>query len=268
MADHLQLSSYDVRDITEKAREKLGACQKSGQIVGMQVFTILEHQARVLYYPLGREAPWAFVHVNGEALSKPFVVLNTSRPVGEQVFGAAHELYHIWFDLRCDIVTTTGLDRGVLYDEPTLLSELRADRFAAEFLVDEHTLRREMDTYGIDKNSIDAQAVLFLSGMFYVPYRAMTRRLFEIDLITKRTYEELDVLDEGELARLRIRYGIEHELASERVRLDNLVDLSLSAYERDLITFEKLEYLLSLNMLTAEDVGIVSPEMSRMPSDS
>lgn len=256
MADHLQLSSYDVRDIIEKAREKLGACQKSGQIVGMQVFTILEHQARVLYYPLGREAPWAFVHVNGEALSKPFVVLNTSRPVDEQVFGAAHELYHIWFDPRCDSV-----------DEPTMYSQLRADRFAAEFLVDEHTLRREMDTYGIDKNSIDAQAVLFLSGIFYVPYRAMTRRLFEIDLITKRTYEELDVLDEGELARLRIRYGIEHELASERVRLDNLVDLSLSAYERDLITFEKLEYLLSLNMLDAEDVGIVSPEMSRMPSD-
>ena len=262
-----KLSAYDVQEIQDKVREKLGSSQKFGQIIGTQVFTILRQYARVLYYPLGSEAPWAFVQINGDAGSKPFVVLNTSRPVDEQVFGAACELYHIWFDLRGDIVASTDGDQDVLYDEATLRSESLANRFAAELLVEELTLRREMGTLLIKAKHIDVQAVLLLSSIFCVPYRTMMRRLLEIDVLSPKRFNELDALTPDELARLRTRYGIDHPKGDEQVSLDNLVDLSLSTYEQDRITFEKLEYLLSLNKIEAEDVGISKPKKSRMPSD-
>jgi Zn-dependent peptidase ImmA (M78 family) len=261
-----KLSAYDVREIQDKVREKLGSSQKFGQIIGTQVFTILSHHARVLQYPLGSEAPWAFVQINGDSGSKPFVVVNTSRPVDEQVFGAAHELYHIWYDLRGDIVASTDGDHDGLYDEATLRSESLANRFAAEFLAEEHTLRREMGTYAIKAKHIDVQAVLLLSSIFSVPYRTMTRRLLEIDVLSSNRFDELDVLTSEEQARLRTRYGIAYIKGDGRVSLDNLVDLSLSAYEQNRITFEKLEYLLSLNMITAEDVGVSKPKKSSMPS--
>lgn len=262
-----KLSAHDVREIQDKVREKLGSSQKFGQIIGTQVFTILRQYARVLYYPLGSEAPWAFVQINRDTGSKPFVVVNTSRPVDEQVFGAACELYHIWYDLRGDIVASTDGDQDGLYDGATLRSESLANRFAAEFLVEEHTLQREMSAAAINAKHIDAQAVLLLSGIFCVPYRTMTRRLLEIDVLSPKRFDELDALTSDEQVRLRTRYGIAYPKGDERVSLDNLVDLSLSAYEQNRITFEKLEYLLSLNKIGAEDVGVSKPKKSRMPSD-
>lgn len=37
-------------------------------------------------------------------LEKPFVAINTSIPIDCQVFAAAHELYHIWYEKNPDIL--------------------------------------------------------------------------------------------------------------------------------------------------------------------
>ncbi|MDE6974887.1 MAG: hypothetical protein K2P38_17645 [Lachnospiraceae bacterium] len=77
-------------------------------IIGSQIFSILGLYARVIYYQLGKNAPWGFTRISGSrddaSLEKPFVAINTSIPIDCQVFAAAHELYHIWYEKNPDIL--------------------------------------------------------------------------------------------------------------------------------------------------------------------
>ena len=52
-----------------------------------------------------------------------------------------------------------------------------------------------------------------------------------------------------------------------RIAMDNMVELAVSAYEAELITYEKLEYLLSVSSLKPEDVGVKEPPVHKFPSD-
>ena len=53
-----ELNELEVREIKNLAKEKLGLCSKTNDIIGTQIFSILSMYARVIYYPLGQEAPW------------------------------------------------------------------------------------------------------------------------------------------------------------------------------------------------------------------
>ena len=96
---HKGLSDFEIEEVKNQARKKLGVCRKTNDIIGVKIFSILGLYARVIYYPLGKDAPWGFTRISGSqndaALEKPFVAINTSIPVDCQVFAAAHELYHI-----------------------------------------------------------------------------------------------------------------------------------------------------------------------------
>lgn len=48
---------------------------------------------------------------------------------------AAHELYHIWFDEKAEIVPA-----DIIEESASDRNELKANRFAAEFLVDKDLL--------------------------------------------------------------------------------------------------------------------------------
>ena len=60
-----ELSKSDVNQIKENARAKIGVCRKDNDIIGTQIFPILSLYARVIYYPLGKDAPWGFTRISG-----------------------------------------------------------------------------------------------------------------------------------------------------------------------------------------------------------
>ena len=62
---HRELNDFEVENIKSQAREKLGMCRKSNDIIGVQIFSILGLYARVIYYPLGEDAPWGFTRISG-----------------------------------------------------------------------------------------------------------------------------------------------------------------------------------------------------------
>ncbi len=259
-----ELNETEIKDIKDHAREKLGKCRKTNDIIGSQIFSILGLYARVIYYPLGKDAPWGFTRISGSKndalLEKPFVAINTSIPVPCQVFAAAHELYHIWYEHNPDVLPSDLLD-----EDNKEINEKKANRFAAEFLVDEMMLRQEIHTYGIKK--YDIKSVLHLADLFTVPYRAIVKRLFETGFIKA---EEKDILlseSDESIARLRKRYAFSAGEADNRIAVDNLADLSVKAYEKELITFEKLEYLLGMCGLKSEDIGIQKTSGAAFPSD-
>ncbi|HHX79936.1 MAG TPA: ImmA/IrrE family metallo-endopeptidase [Acholeplasmataceae bacterium] len=260
----LRLNEELVAEIQRKARSKLGECKKQGDIIGSQIFSILSLYTRVLYYPLGKKGPWGITYIDGTKHTnpdiKPFVAINTSIPVDGQVFAAAHELYHIWYDQR-----PVTLSSSILYvtngqNKTPDISELKANRFAAEFLVEEDLLHREMRLYSITPGKITIKNILTLASLFTVPYRTMVKRLYEVDAINGKEQIKYLGLSEIEIEQLQKRFSIPIPESDNRIALDNLVDLAVSTYEKKLIAYEKLEYLLSINKLDPIDVGISAPE--------
>lgn len=147
---HKELNDFEIAEVKKQAWEKLGVCRKTNDIIGTQIFSMLSLFARVIYYPLGKDAPWGFTRISGSqndsGLEKPFVAINTSIPVSCQVFAAAHELYHIWYEQNPDVLPGDLLD-----EDGKETNERKANRFAAEFLVDDMVLRQEIETYKIKK---------------------------------------------------------------------------------------------------------------------
>jgi Zn-dependent peptidase ImmA (M78 family) len=186
---------------------------------------------------------------NDASLEKPFVALNSSIPVDCQVFAAAHELYHIWYEQNPDV-----LPADLLNEQDQKISEKKANRFAAEFLVDELLLKQEIELYHIDKFTI--KSILQLAELFVVPYRTMVKRLREIEVISDANQSRFLAETEGSIEMYKKRYSISSQKADNRIAMDNLVELAVTAYERGYITYEKLEYLLRMSDLKPVDLGI------------
>lgn len=247
------LNEIELDEIKTYAKEKLGLCRKGNEVIGTQIFLILSLYARVIRYPLGKNAPWGFTRISGSkddaALEKPFVAINSSIPVECQVFAAAHELYHIWYEKTPDILPT-----DLLNENHREINEKKANRFAAEFLVDEVVLKQEIELYKIRNFTI--KTVLQLAEIFMVPYRTMVKRLAEIDVISDFNMRMFLEETEESIERYKKMYSISVQKSDECIVMDNLVELSVKAFESKYITYEKLEYLLGLSKLKPEDLGI------------
>jgi Zn-dependent peptidase ImmA (M78 family) len=260
----IRLTKKEVDEIKRQARAKLGECKKTQAIIEKHIFPILSLYVRVFYYPIGKEGPWGITYMSGRENSgfseKPFVAINTSIPVDAQVFAAAHELYHIWYDQKAEILPSSILDSFNGQNKQSDISELKANRFAAEFLVDEDLLYSEMKLHYITPGRIKVKDIITLASMFIVPYKTMVKRLFEVDAISFEECRDYLRMNESTIDQLRKRYSIPIYGSDDRIALDNLVDLAVSSYEKKLITYEKLEYLLFMSDLKPEDVGISKPE--------
>lgn len=266
-----QLSSGEIADVQRQARSKLGECRKTQDVMGTQIFSILSLYARVFYYPLGKAGPWGITYMwgtgNGSPADKPFVAINTSIPVDAQVFAAAHELYHIWYDEKAEAIPASILgetdENGAHLD----ISELKANRFAAEFLVDEEMLRQEMRIYSITPRKINVKDILQLAALFTVPYKTMVKRLYEIEAINQDERRQYLAKTESSIEQLRKRYSFTIPEPDNRISIDNLVELAVGIYEKKKISYEKLQYLLSMSSLEPGDVGITEPQGFIPPSD-
>ena len=259
-----ELNEFEIKEIKRYASGKLGECRKGHDIIGTQIFSVLSLYARVIYYPLGKNAPWGFTRMSGSqnqaALEKPFVAINTSIPVDCQVFAAAHELYHIWYEKNPDVISA-----DLLNEQDKAIDEKKANRFAAEFLVDELLLKQEIDLYKI--STFTVKSILQLCEVFVVPYRTMAKRLQECGFITKAELKHFLEESEETICKYRKLYSFTLNEPDERIALDNLVELAVDAYESKYITFEKLEYLLELSNLTTEELGIYKQANYEIPSD-
>lgn len=255
------LDKKNIDEVRLLASQKMNEYGKQNDILGEQIFNLLEQNSRVLYYPLEDAEIWGFYEKINDI---PFVCINTSIEYDKQVFVAAHELYHLWFNHPEPIVLASRLEET---EKPLSVNELRANRFASEFLIPELLLRQEIQAYGIDCTSITVEDVLKVSRLFVVPYKAMAKRFFEIAIITAKQLDLLYSFPEEKLAIMRIRLGLEPVQRKNPIELDNLIDKAMEAYEKHLITKEKLTYLLGFANLTPKAMGIMEEKPYNPPSD-
>lgn len=271
------LNEVQVDEIRKLARDERRFLGFVGETpIANDIFTILDRiDIMLLEYPIepegDRSAFSAAIMYSEEGDKKlTFIGLNTADYYDKQIFAIAHELYHYY--------TKSGTHLSRTVDEESSLIEVKANRFAAEFLLPETLLASivldEFKTSSLEK--IQHKALLrFIARLhctWWLPYRSLVRRLHEIEAITSEQYAELYSIDERDF---QSEYGkIGHAINKEVfLKLNqptknigtspNEIELIIRNFEDDLIDEDKFAETLSLFNRTPDEFGyeiIVSQE--------
>ena len=161
------------------------------------IFSILEKNCTVLYYPLEGEKNRGF-HVKRIVKDKleDFVYINTDKPIDEQIFAAAHEFGHI-FDVAKRVCGIIGME----YPVDNKLEEDITDRFAAELLMPKeavidmcvsHIKDLKIDTSSVKFDQL-VKLIVLLMNDFMVPYETVRKRLKEVEVIDEKTSNDIAI---------------------------------------------------------------------------
>lgn len=265
------LPKEELEEIINKVNMCLGKYKKANRIIKEDIFKILEMNAKIIYYPIEDDDICGFVY---KFKGYKFCYINSYIPLEKQVFAAAHELYHILYDVieKGELISREAIDEELAANK-TNREDLKANRFAAEFLVPEEVFRNELSIRGVLKNCIDLNVVVELMDVFLVPFKTIVRRLYEIDYISCDKLREFLVEEDRKentgIMLLQKRLGLcrRNNNRTKEIKLDKLVDTAIKLYERNDITYEKLGYLLSLSMFKPSDFNIYEEECYVAPEE-
>lgn len=197
-----EIQIENIRKLAEDERHKLGFI--GGTPIANDIFTILENIGiRLLEYPINSDdgvkpAFSAALMCSMEGDKEiVFIGLNTADFFDKQIFAIVHELYHFY--------TKTGSHLSRLSEEENSCVEVEANRFAAEFLLPESTLKSivldEFKTSSLwkMKTKMLLRFIARLQCVWWLPYRSLVKRLREIDAISDEQYVQLYNIDERDL---------------------------------------------------------------------
>lgn len=256
----------EIRKLAGDERRFLGFVGETP--IANDIFTILDRLDIILLeYPIepegDRPAFSAAIMYSEEGDKKlTFIGLNTADFYDKQIFAIAHELYHYY--------TKSGSHLSRPEDEDNSLIEVKANRFAAEFLLPETVLESivldEFKTSSLEK--IQHKALLrFIARLhctWWLPYRSLVRRLHEIGAITSEQYAELYSIDERDLQGEYGKAGLATN-KDEFLKLNqptknigtspNEIEIIIRNFEDNLIDEDKFAETLSLFNRTPDEFG-------------
>lgn len=199
--NQIKLNELQIDEIRRLAKEKHLSLGFVGETpIANDIFTILDKLDIILLeYPIEPEGDKptfsAAIMYSEEGENKlTFIGLNTADYYDKQIFAIAHELYHYF--------TKSGSHLSRTRDEENNLIEIKANRFAAEFLLPEAVLKSilldEFKTYSLEKiqHKTLLRFIARLHCTWWLPYRSLVKRLHEICAISLDQYEELYSVDE------------------------------------------------------------------------
>jgi Zn-dependent peptidase ImmA (M78 family) len=256
----------EIRKLAGDERRFLGFVGETP--IANDIFTILDRlDIMLLEYPIEPEgdrpafsAAIMYSEENDKKLT--FIGLNTADFYDKQIFAIAHELYHYY--------TKSGSHLSRPEDEDNSLIEVKANRFAAEFLLPETVLEsivlEEFKTSSLEK--IQHKALLrFIARLhctWWLPYRSLVRRLHEIGAISSEQYTELYSVDERDLQG---EYGKIGQATNKEVFLKlnqptknigtspNEIEIIIRNFEDNLIDEDKFAETLNLFNRTPDEFG-------------
>ena len=171
-----------IREFIEEKREEKGIVNK---IIGEGVFSILESESVLLYYPL-EEDKIKGIHaekvVHNEL--KQFVFINSDKEIDNQTWTAAHELGHVW---KVDAYVVSKISDSIVSAEDIV------NRFASELLLpmneflDEYVqcMKRMQLGNSLSKKEF-MEIVAYLMNTFCAPYKAVIKRFVELGIIERQ----------------------------------------------------------------------------------
>jgi len=256
----------EIRKLAGDERRFLGFVGETP--IANDIFTILDRlDIMLLEYPIepegDRPAFSAAIMYSEEGDKKlTFIGLNTADYYDKQIFAIAHELYHYY--------TKSGSHLSRPEDEENSLIEVKANRFAAEFLLPETVLESivldEFKTSTLEKiqHKTLLRFIARLHCTWWLPYRSLVKRLHEIGAISAEQYAELYSVDERDLQG---EYGKIGQAINKEVFLKlnqptknigtspNEIEIIIRNFEDNLIDEDKFAETLSLFNRTPDEFG-------------
>lgn len=257
-----ELTIEDIKLLDQRVNEQLGRLQLTNQIVREQVFRILQNETTFMQYPIEDDELCAFVCQKQGSL---FSYINSYIPHDKQIFAAAHELYHIWYEEQ-RLNEVEVLMNQTLEEEPTERSEKMANRFAAMFLVPELVLRQQLSALQIDSEIIVLKDIVKLIPIFQVPYKTVVLRLFEIGVISEKQCQQFLMIPDrdatqGVVYQMKVsQLPLDSQQRSNIIMLDGYIERVLEAYNDEKISYTELREYLALANQTPGNFGY--PEMT------
>ncbi len=256
----------EIRKLAGDERRFLGFVGETP--IANDIFTILDRlDIMLLEYPIesegDRPAFSAAIMYSEEGDKKlTFIGLNTADFYDKQIFAIAHELYHYY--------TKSGSHLSRPEDEESSLIEVKANRFAAEFLLPETVLESivldEFKTSTLEKvqHKTLLRFIARLHCTWWLPYRSLVKRMHEIGAISAEQYAELYSVDERDLQG---EYGKIGQAINKEVFLKlnqptknigtspNEIEIIIRNFEDNLIDEDKFAETLSLFNRTPDEFG-------------
>jgi len=244
-----ELLRLEIKQLAEEVRIRFARKGLS------DIFDILADTAFLIRKPLEVEGLSGFITYFEE---KFIVYLNSSFTLGHERYTAAHELYHIMYNEDILKKEKVFLDKNKYKEE-----DMRADVFAAEFLMPEDYVKEVFyKTIDVDKDNLQAKHIIRMHNYFKVSYRAMLKRLVQLDLCAPKKYSsllEISTIENKDKLQAITReegYNIDLILPSmENYIPREYIIYVKSNYENKKISYEELENILKFIDLEPKELG-------------
>ena len=219
-----ELFRLEIKELAEEIRIKFA---KKGL---SDIFDILSNISFLIRKPLDIEGLSGFITY----YENRFVVyLNSNFTLGHERYTAAHELYHIMYNKDILKKEKIFLDKGKHEEE-----DIRADVFAAEFLMPEDYVKEIFyKTVNVDKNKVEPKHIIRMHNFFKVSYKAMLKRLIQLNLCSPKKYKRL-----GEIASLENKDKLQALTKEEGFNIDLIVPSKENYIPHEYIVYAKANY--------------------------
>lgn len=179
------LTLNEIAEIKRLAREK--RVDYAFAPMGTGVFNLIQRQSQEIRFELvsfESEKIDGMLYIPTSGQERAYIILNSKKPLVNQIFTAAHEFYHYIKDYQVFKERPYICDFSILKD----INEKKACRFAAELLFPEEALKREIIDYCRQLNirevkTLDfaqiASFIIVMTVKYQMPLKAMIYRLAE-----------------------------------------------------------------------------------------
>jgi Zn-dependent peptidase ImmA (M78 family) len=242
-----------IKDLAEDVRMKFARKGLS------DIFDILSEAAFLIRKPLDTDELSGF----STYFEEQFIVyLNSNFTLGHERYTGAHELYHLIYN--ADILKK---EKILLDDEKHKAEDAKADVFASEFLMPEDYVKEVFyKIVNVDKNNVLPRHVIRMHNYFKVSYKAMLKRLIQLNLCSIDKYEELvdicSLENTEQLQSLTRREGYSIDLITpsrETYVPKEYIEFIKTNYERGNISYKNMKNSLEFIGLAPEQLGYEYP---------
>lgn len=243
-----------IKDLAEDVRMKFA---KKGL---SDIFDILSEAAFLIRKPLDTDELSGF----STYFEEQFIVyLNSNFTLGHERYTGAHELYHLFYN--ADILRK---EKILLDDQKHKAEDTKADVFASEFLMPEDYVKEVFyKIVNVDKDSVLPRHIIRMHNYFKVSYKAMLKRLIQLNLCSIDKYEELvdicSLENTEQLQSLTRREGYSIDLitpSKETYVPKEYIEFIKTNYERGNISYKNMKNSLEFIGLAPEQFGYEYPQ--------
>lgn len=195
--DNNKLSPKQIYELSEMAKEKRRELDIGTAPMGDNILKFIREKGiKLLYVPIENSNTdelffsAVYVCIKDNSVKTKFIGLNTKDYYDNQIFALAHELYHYYEESNVHLCRVSNSNQSI--------RELKANRFAAEFLLPTDKLEKEIKEVNDGnielykwKHSTLIRFIARLHCEYRLPYKAIVKRLLEINGLSENQYHEL-----------------------------------------------------------------------------